>query len=121
MGANENALSSGQIAAKKAAGPLLAQPRRRKGSMPDHQVLKMKRIVAKELVIEVDDIVTEHLEKVFHLGEGPRPSERICHAACADPASLRCFPKTWRDLFVSSLHPKFLAEGWGVDTGLDDG
>merc|ERR1712039_12098 len=50
-----------------------------------------------------------------------RPSERICQAACVDNDSLRDFLKMWRELFFSSLQPKFLAEGWGVDTGLDDG
>jgi len=119
--ANENALSSEQEKAKRSAGSLLAQPKGRKGTIPEQQLSTLKRNVAMQLGICIVDLTKDHLERVFHLGEGARPSERICKDACVDGSSLRSFLKMWRELFVASLQPKFLAEGWGVDTGLDDG
>lgn len=120
--ANENSLSPGQSAAKKLAGSLLSHAGRgRKGSMPEDQVLQKREAVAMELGVQVEALTKDHLERAFRLGEGPRPSARICQSACADGTSLRSFLRMWREFFVASLQPQFLAEGWGVETGLDDG
>merc|ERR1719272_2006902 len=89
--------------------------------MPPQKLQALKRTVATCLGIEAENLTKTHLEQAARLGEGSLPSERICEAACSDNASLRAFLRTWRELFVKSLEPKFLAEGWGVDCGLDDG
>merc|ERR1711879_464717 len=99
----------------------MSPPKGRKGAMPEQKLQALQKLVAAELGIEQSALTRDHLEQAFHFGEGPIPSQRICQAATKDNVSLRNFLKMWRELFVASLEPKFLAEGWSVDTGLDDG
>ena len=118
--ANENPLAPEQALAKGAAAALLRAPSGgRKGTLPAAKEEEFRRAVAAALAVPPAELGRAHLERAAALGEGPLPSERICQAACADEASLRFFLRRWRELFLEALKPRFLADGWAVDTGLD--
>lgn len=115
--ANENSLTQQQIAAKKAA---ITLRRGNKGkALPTAKVEALQEAVAAGLNMKATDLVEGHLEMAETLGTGSLPSERVVQAAASTSESLRAFLRSWRECFVSALKPKFLAEGWSVDTGLD--
>lgn len=111
--ANENALTSEQVAAKKAAMSL-----RRGNQLPEAKLHALRQAVATGLGV-AGEIDTAHLQLAEALGSGSLPSERVVENASASPESLRGFLRMWRETFVKALQPKFLAEGWSLDTGLD--
>ena len=110
--ANENALNSEQVAAKKAAVTL-----RRGGQLPEAKLRALRQAVATGLGVK--EIDAGHLQLAEALGSGSLPSERVVEKAAASSESLRGFLRMWREAFLKALQPKFLAEGWSLDTGLD--
>eukprot|EP00438_Fugacium_kawagutii_P019014 Skav234572 [mRNA] locus=scaffold2869:166626:168281:+ [translate_table: standard] len=117
MYANENFLSSQQIAAKKAA-ITLKKGQKGKG-FPDAKLKALRESVAVGLGMSVSDLSDGHLAMAEGLGSGSLPSERVVEAAASTVESLRDFLRSWRQCFVTALQPRYLAEGWSLDTGLD--
>ena len=64
---------------------LLAPPTGRRGSIPPERMLSFRRTAAAELGVEVEGVTNEGLRTLLRLGEGLKPSERICKAASANP------------------------------------
>merc|ERR1719174_1162001 len=120
--ANDNLLSPEQRAAKRAASILLRPPSGgKKGRIPHGKVQTLRQEVAVAFGIAGEDLTLVQLERAYALGEGPLPSERICSEVSADSESLREFLRRWRETFYTALQPRFLAEGWSVNSGLEDG
>ena len=112
--ANENVLTPTEIAAKKAAITL-----QRGAAMPSAKVTALREAVAAGLGMSAHEIGEGHLSLAQNLGGGSLPSERVVDKAAGSPESLRSFLRCWRESFVKALQPKYLAEGWSLDTGLD--
>ncbi|CAJ1398632.1 unnamed protein product [Effrenium voratum] len=117
MYANENFLSSRQIAAKKAAITLKKGGRGK--PFPEAKEHALREAVAGGLGMSAADVAELHLTMAEQLGSGSLPSERVVQAASSSPESLKGFLRSWRECFVKALQPKYLAEGWSLDTGLD--
>mmetsp|Transcript_70510 Transcript_70510/g.168891 ORF Transcript_70510/g.168891 Transcript_70510/m.168891 type:complete len:552 (+) Transcript_70510:54-1709(+) len=116
--ANENALSPEEVSAKKAAA-VLRRPQRKGKVLPPEKAAALREAVAAGLGLDPSDLTDEHLALAEGLGGGSLPSERIVAAATETPEGLRAFLRRWREAFVQSLQPQYLAEGWSLDTGLD--
>ncbi|CAE7229055.1 EXD2 [Symbiodinium microadriaticum] len=114
--ANENALTQAQITAKKAAITL-----RKGGTKPflPNKVQALREAVAAGLGMAVEDLGEASFILAESLGAGRLPSERVVEEAMASSESLRAFLRSWREAFVKALQPKFLSEGWSLETGLD--
>eukprot|EP00929_Paragymnodinium_shiwhaense_P052088 TRINITY_DN26119_c1_g4_i2.p1 TRINITY_DN26119_c1_g4~~TRINITY_DN26119_c1_g4_i2.p1 ORF type:complete len:575 (-),score=139.07 TRINITY_DN26119_c1_g4_i2:594-2318(-) len=118
--ANETTLDPILLAGKKAAKALSRPPcGGRKGQLPEHKQQEFRAAVAAALNVEEAELTRENIERAVRLGEGPTPAERVCAVSMRDASSLRAFLKDWRSLFVTALKPRFLSEGWAVDTGLE--
>jgi len=87
--------------------------------MPPSKELECRAKVARAFNIQPVDVEQEHLDLAVSFSAGPPPSELICSAACQTSETLRAFLRQWLELFVNELKPKYLAEGWALDTGLD--
>jgi len=119
--ANESPLSCEANAAKRAARALLQPPRSKKGALPAQKEQDFRRTVAAFSGVDVADLARHHIERAARTGQDEMPpSERVSAAVSSDQASLRSFLREWRQLFVDTLRPRFLPEGWSVDTGLED-
>eukprot|EP00927_Polykrikos_kofoidii_P068684 TRINITY_DN64013_c0_g1_i1.p1 TRINITY_DN64013_c0_g1~~TRINITY_DN64013_c0_g1_i1.p1 ORF type:complete len:546 (+),score=97.90 TRINITY_DN64013_c0_g1_i1:44-1639(+) len=120
--ANSCVLGPREEAARRAAKALLRPPSGsgRKGKIPAAKEMAFREAVADVFGIDADQVDRERLEEAVRLGDlEAAPSARVCAAFCADEDGLRAFLREWRELFVATLKPCFLAEGWAVDTGLD--
>ncbi|CAK9002629.1 Exonuclease 3'-5' domain-containing protein 2 (3'-5' exoribonuclease EXD2) (Exonuclease 3'-5' domain-like-containing protein 2) [Durusdinium trenchii] len=118
--ANENTLTPTQIAAKKAA-VTLRRAQKAAQAIPAAKLTALHEAVAAGLGMPLTDgsVGDTHLALAEMLGAGRLPSERVVESAARSPESLRRFLRLWRESFVEVLKPKYLAEGWSLDTGLD--
>merc|ERR1712151_608033 len=112
-------MSADERQAKAAAMSLLRASSGRKGRLPENKAQEFKHVIGSFFAIEATSVSQADIERASCLGQGPSPSERICAEATKDTDSLRVFLRKWRELFLNTLQPRYLADGWAVDTGLD--